>query len=229
MNELFPGKKLFTRRDQQGNILGQWVSDSLNWKAKVVCKDCNNGWMSEVENIHAKPAMTALIHLKPNTILDTTRAKSLALFAFKTAVVFDHVSRNRPPFFSREVRHQFTETLDIPPETVGMWMAASFAPRGGEVLTAYHKGQLSTENCIKAYVCTYATGRLVFQVVAVSIQRQQGFRAFGPAAEFDSLSVPFWPLQTLPVGLRWPPGDVLRTNEDFEGYATRWKILKVTT
>jgi hypothetical protein len=227
MNELFPGKKLFTRRDKNGNILGQWVSDSLDWKAKVVCKCCNNGWMSNIESDHAKPAMTALIHLKPGTILDKRRAESLALFAFKTAVVFDHVSRNRPPFFPREVRHQFRETLAIP-ATVGMWMAASFAPRSGEVLTCYTKGNLTPKNNIETYICTYAVGRLVFQVVGVVLQSQQGLISFGPdAAEFESLSVPFWPLQSLPDGLRWPPIDVLRSRREFEEYAIRWKVLRV--
>ncbi len=226
MNALFPGKKRFTRRDQHGNILQQWVSDNLNWKARVVCKPCNEGWMSKIENNHAKPAMTELIHLKPGTVLDKARAQSLAIFAFKTAVVFDHVSRNRPPFFSREVRHRFRETLAIPTTTVAMWMAASIAPRNGEVLTCYTKGNLTPKSDIETYVCTYAIGRLVFQVVGVVLPSKQGLK-FGPAAEFESLSVPFWPLQWLPVGLCWPPFDVLRTNRDFKDYAVRWKTLKV--
>ena len=31
------------------------------WKARVVCGDCNNGWMSDLENDHAKPVLTPLI------------------------------------------------------------------------------------------------------------------------------------------------------------------------
>lgn len=224
MNDLFPGKKLFTRRDEHGTVLGQWVSSTLDWKAKVVCRPCNNGWMSHVESKHAKPAMTELIKLKPGTIIDKKRARSLAIFAFKTAIVFDHVARNRPPFFLRTVRHRFKEALDIPPTSVCMWMAASFAPRRGEVITVYHEGWLSPKNRIRIYVCTYAVGSLVFQVVA---QRQQGFIPFGPIPGFDFLSVPFWPVQFVPVGLQWPPADVLRTNEDFESYASRWKTLSV--
>jgi hypothetical protein len=228
MNALFPGKKRFTRRDRHGNILRQWVSDDLSWKARVVCKPCNEGWMSNIESKHAEPAMAELIHLKPDTILDKTRAESLAIFAFKTAVVFDHVSRNRPPFFSREVRHRFRETLAIPATNVAMWMATSFAPRNGEVLTCYTKGKLTPRNDLETYVCTYAIGRLVFQVVGIVLQSKQGLISFGPAAaEFESLSVPFWPLQSLPLGFRWPPIDVLRSSADFENYAIRWKDLRV--
>jgi len=226
MDALFPGKKRFTRRDQHGNILNQWVSKSLDWKAKVVCRPCNNGWMSDIENKHAKPAMTDLIRLEPGIALTEARAHSLAIFAFKTAVVFDHVTRNRPPFFLRSVRHRFRETLAIPPTTVCMWMAASLAPRQGELLTCYTEGNLTPENRIKMYVYTYAVGHLVFQVAA---QRQQGFVPFGPIAGFDYLSVPFWPLQFLPVGLQWPPTDVLRSNRAFEEYANRWRTLTVIT
>jgi hypothetical protein len=99
MDDLFPGKKLFTKRDKEGNVLRQWVSHSLNWKAKVVCKTCNETWMSDIESKHAKPSMTDLIRLRWPLVIDEKRANSLAIFAFKTAVVFDHVARNRPPFF----------------------------------------------------------------------------------------------------------------------------------
>jgi len=119
---------------KKGTFYRQWVSDSLNWKAKVVCKTCNETWMSEIESKHAKPSMTDLIRLRWPLVIDEKRANSLAIFAFKTAVVFDHVARNRPPFFSRSARRQFRRHLAVPP-MVRMWMAASSGLRRGSVLT----------------------------------------------------------------------------------------------
>ena len=43
-------------RDENKEIIGDWVKPKLDWKAKVVCEDCNHGWMSELENGHAKPS-----------------------------------------------------------------------------------------------------------------------------------------------------------------------------
>jgi hypothetical protein len=163
MNELFPGKKRFMKKNEKGEVIEQWFADNLNWKAKVVCKSCNEGWMSNIESQHAKTAMADLIQGKLDLPISQSRARSLALFAFKSAVVFDHVRREKEPFFLRSIRHRFRECLAIPPTTVRMWMAA-FLPIGkGEVLTSYHEGDLSPTNRLKLYVCTYAVGHLAFQ------------------------------------------------------------------
>ena len=99
MDALFPGGKRFMRKDERGNITEQWFSDSLDWKAKVVCKQCNEGRMSDIENLHAKPAMADIILGKLDLAISQQRARSIAMFAFKSAVVLDHVSRGREPFF----------------------------------------------------------------------------------------------------------------------------------
>src|SRR5271154_5981831 len=88
INDLVPGRKKFTIRDENGNIVREWQSKELDWKAKVVCQRCNNTWMSDIENDHAKPAMTDLITGKVDVPITESKARSLALFGFKTAVVF---------------------------------------------------------------------------------------------------------------------------------------------
>ena len=51
---LFPGPKTYLDIMRRRN----WVSSHLNWKAKVVCITCNNGWMirpiSHTENLVAR-------------------------------------------------------------------------------------------------------------------------------------------------------------------------------
>lgn len=180
--------------------------------------------MSDIEAQHAEPAMTGLIRLERSMVLDRKRVHSLALFAFKTAVVFDHIARNRPPFFLKEIRHRFRQDLSIPPMLVQMWMAASKGLRTGEVITFYSEGQIAKENLLKMYVCTYSVGNLVFQVVS---QRQQGFTSFGPVPGHEYLSVPFWPLDDLLDNFNWPPSAILRSDDEFLDYATRWRTLSV--
>src|SRR5215469_6552046 len=84
INDLFPGKKKFTRKDEHGNVISEWVSDEIDWTAKVVCQACNNTWMSRIESLHAKPVMTDLIRGVLDISFSQSAARSVAIFAFKT-------------------------------------------------------------------------------------------------------------------------------------------------
>ncbi len=225
MNALFPGKQRFTSKNETGEIVADWSSDKLDWKARVVCEQCNNTWMSDIES-NAKSVMSNLIRGEAGLISQSC-ADSIALFAFKTAVIFDHIRRDREPFFTRSVRHAFRESSAIP-SSVRMFMAG-FLPAGkGHVHTCYHEGPLSATDCIKLYVCTYAAGHFVFQVVG---QKQHGFtkvtlQPSGPRT-FRSEAVEFWPW--ISGGVLWPPTHLLQTVDDFYLFATRWQKLTATS
>jgi len=67
-------------------------------------------------------AVTDLIAGKMDIPIDQSRAYSIGLFAFKTAVNLEHLNRTRSArFFPREARYRFKQTLTIPPN-VTMWM-----------------------------------------------------------------------------------------------------------
>src|SRR6516162_2332321 len=114
MDDLFPGKKRFTSKNEKGEIIKQWEDASLSWKAKVVCRRCNNGWMSDMESKHAKPAMTGLIRgtkRRPsrNHTPDPLRFLVLRLPLFLTTCSVDAV-----PFFPQRARYRFRQCLAIP-------------------------------------------------------------------------------------------------------------------
>jgi hypothetical protein len=224
MDELFPGRKRFTDLDEEGRVIRERYTKELDATAKVVCENCNNGWMSNLESQHAKPAMMELITGKVDIPISKSRARSIALFAFKTAVVFDHCNRSDPPFFQRSSRHLFAKSLVIP-FGVSMWMTG-FLPIGkGAALVRRHEGQLSATKSLKLYVCTYSVGHLVFQVVAC--RQQTGmFIPFSPQRSYENLAIPFFP--HLPRGISWPPDDVLRTDSEFEEFASRWQVIVIT-
>ena len=213
MNTLFPGKKKYSNM-MEGTA---WSSTTLNWKAKVVCEPCNNGWMSNIEEQHAKPAMTDLIAGKLDIPIPQSTATSIAIFAFKTAVVIEHLNKSRGGrFFPRQVRHRFRETLEIPP-TVRTWLAG-YLPRGqGRVMSIYHD---LPDGSLELYVLTYAIGRFVFQLVA---ERKPSSLTFSPITGYEHLAVPFWP--RIPDGFMWPAKAVLEKVKDFDLFAGRWQIL----
>lgn len=220
MNELIPGKKRLTIRNKDRQIVKRWDAPKLDWKAKVVCEPCNNGWMSEIEGKHAKPAMSELILGKTNIPIDQTRANSIAIFAFKTAVIFDHISRDRAPFFDRSARHEFRQSLTIPPY-IGMWLTKLSAFGKGEASTLYHEGRPSSDTSLKMYVCTYAVEHLVLQIVAY---KERGIHRV--SADDNFVAVPFWP--DIPHNFVWPPAGVLNTVDDFKSFSDRWTKVSVT-
>lgn len=179
--------------------------------------------MSAIENNHARPSLADLITGKVEIPISQPRRNSIALFAFKTAVVFDHLVRNRQPFFERSARHEFRNSLTIP-SNVSIWLAG-FGPAGkGNAHTCYHTGILPNTNEITMYVCTYAVGHVVLQIVGCNapVVRQIATKT----TQFDGLSVPLWP--ELPAGFVWPAGEVLQTVDDFDSFSMRWRDLEIT-
>ena len=220
MNALFPGEKEFRNRNERMEVTQTWSSTQLDWKAKVVCEPCNNGWMSNIESQHALPAMTDLIAGKLDIPIAQSRADSIALFAFKTAVIVEHLKRNQPArFFPRSVRHRFRETLEIP-HNVRMWFAGFLPPGKGRCITLYYT--VPTAHGIELYVCNYVVGRLVFQVVA---EKGPSSLTLVPIRELDQFAVPLWP--SIPPNFIWPPLVLLKTVEEFRAFAERWSRLDI--
>ena len=216
MDALLPGKKRFTQKNADVRIIRRWVASELNWKAKVVCGACNNTWMNDIENHHAKPALADLITGKLEISIDTKRANSIALYCFKTAMVFDLISSHHAPFFRKEERYAFKDSLAIP-ANVKMWMA-TFAPVGrGEVHTGYLSGTTSPTNYFQMYVCTFGVEHFVFQLLASRTTRK-----FAPMPGFEDIAVPFWPKFN---GRVWPQRYALRTTQEFDTFSLRWKSI----
>src|ERR1039458_9469419 len=98
MRELFPGKLDITFQNKKWR-----TTNSVDYKAKTVCENCNNTWMSRLETEHAKPVLTPLVTGKAGVPIKLEEARSIALFAYKTAIVMDYAQcRNGSPFFERD-------------------------------------------------------------------------------------------------------------------------------
>jgi hypothetical protein len=220
MNALFPGEKAFHNINERMEVTKSWSSSQLDWKAKVVCEPCNNTWMSKIESDHAKPALAELIAGKLDIPIPQKRANSIALFAFKTTVIVEHLNRSRVVrFFPRQVRHRFRETLEIP-HNVKMWMAGFLPPGKGRVVTLYY--DVPSADNLELYVCNYGVGRFVFQVL---VERAPSLLSLFPIAGFERLAIPFWP--RISTGFVWPPAAVLNTTAEFEAFAMRWSRLNI--
>lgn len=224
MRELFPGKKTVSYSTTSG-INRKYACEELDWKAKVVCERCNNTWMSEIENQHAKAVLTPLITGQVDVPIRLSEARSIALYAFKTAVILDHAySRSGDhPFFERGQRHEFKDRLAIP-RNVQMWLCAYAGNRGsGRFVPLHLGGQLAPNSPMHMYVCTFALGHVAVQVVSAKIS---GNANFTPKPSFEGLAIPFWPL--LQPNYVWPSSLALRSVDDFMSFVNRWKSMDAT-
>jgi hypothetical protein len=227
MNRVLPAIPYqFTRENETGEP-DRWKTRSLNQKLPVVCENCNNGWMSDLENLHARPAMKDLITSDKGTLLSPERLRSIAIFAFKSAVIVDHALvpnpkfRDREPFFSADSRTAFRQSLVIP-AGVQMWLGA-FKEEGHGILRAlYHASPPEVEHGFESYVLTYGVGFVLFQVV-VTRWLGIGVPGFRPSVRqsrvWNKFTLPLWPSDGRSA--LWPPDKqfTLRTVSQF---SRRW-------
>jgi hypothetical protein len=201
----------------------RFATGAIDWKAKVVCSSCNNTWMSEIEEVHAKPVLTPLVTGSEIDVpIAQAMARSIAIYAFKTAVVQDHAGRRLEPFFSARLRHAFKATHSIP-GNVRIWICGIKQKLPNvQVLTAYYTGQISPTYPWTMYVSTFEIGHFVMQIVAVKQFGQIGFR---PLAGYENIGIPVWP--GIPADATWPGRYVLDGNSgQFLGFAKRWERVQ---
>jgi hypothetical protein len=224
VRELFPGKRDTFYIGGASNRNERFKAKTIDWKASVVCEKCNTTWMSDIERVHGKPVLTPFIVGGIGIPITQEMASSIALYAFKTAVVANHADRKLQPFFPARVRHEFRVNPGIP-GNVNIWICGIKHHRDDiRIKAVCYSGQLSPTNNWKMYVFTCGIGHLIMQVVAVN---QPGQVRLLPLAGYQDIGIPI----TLPIspGCVWPGRYVLDGNVGFDGFANRWaRVLPIS-
>jgi len=222
MNELFPGENVHLREARGKKT--EWATyDEIDWKAKVVCEPCNNGWMSEIEGKQAKPVLTPLISgaTIPTEITQKV-ASTLAAWIYKTVIVLDHAHHRTQPWFPEYVRDAFRKERKIP-SSVSMWICGLMdGRRSANILTQYSRSHLSPTYHVHSYICTGNIGNFAFQFISI---KQKGNVEIFPDPEFDKLVVPIWPAVYL---IRWPFPANLTDESQFLRFSDRWRTISHT-
>jgi hypothetical protein len=199
MSKLFPSVKVnFSKIETDGSVSAEWRRPGLDMKANVVCKVCNETWMSDIENLHAKPAMSDLILGKQVEEITADQAHSISLFAFKTAIIANHMLPEDEEFFDISQRYAFRESLSIPPK-VGMWLVG-FPPEnaGGIRSVSVYFPDKNTPK-LTLNVCSFYVGQFGFQVVSLKSLTVTQIQSLPTP---DNLTVLFYP--ALKTGVSWP-------------------------
>lgn len=224
ISRALPHKK-YRLREFSENGAKHWIKKTLNTKAAVVCESCNNGWMSKLENDHAKPALESLILRDRLSSLTPERLKSIANFAFKTAVVANHMESDRQPFFDVNARRSFAKSLTIP-RGVQIWLSAFKEEGHGLARAVYHASPKNAVRPFELYVLTFGAGFLLFQFVGARWLNAgiSGCPFVKQGSFWNKFCIPFWPSDDNSV--LWPP------NKQFDlrlvrPFTLRWKDTSV--
>jgi hypothetical protein len=121
-----PGGKEI-RRQRQGH--------SGSKRIRTVCRQCNNGWMSAIDE-RAKPAATPLIYANRKRI-GSDAATTLTVWLSKTAMVGDTIHLNRSLIPQKQRTYLMEKKL--PPNGWQVWLA-SYAGRNWAQLAIYQHG-----------------------------------------------------------------------------------------
>jgi hypothetical protein len=108
-------------QDENADEDRSWPQRAFSMTVGAVCRDCNNGWMSELEG-RTKPFFEAVLQGR-GRVLHASMQRELAAWALKTAMIVEHqqgpVRHVVPP---EEYEHLYRR--GEPSSRVLVWMAA---------------------------------------------------------------------------------------------------------
>jgi hypothetical protein len=226
MARQFPNKKKSRFTGLTGTFGdSEWPTKEIDtvgrfgWEAEGPCRQCNNGWMSRLEN-ETRPILRPLMHGE-DCHLNSSQVLTLAQWALKTAIMSERLQDEFPPFFTKRNRIDFFESRTIPPNTF--------------IYAAHYLGEAATYNIggpleivfpgttKKGVGCsfTFAVGQLALQVF--SLRPPQGFKGPLPLqvdvpARWENAHLPVWPVAL--AGWHWPSTPAL-DDRSFRDFATR--------
>lgn len=168
---------------------------------RTVCKNCNNGWMSELES-ESMPLLGSMLE-DVALGLDTSHQTLAAAWATKTAVVLDSIKR-RDRFYTESECNNLRTARDIPLGTkiwVGRYFGRSLHAGGGTV----RYDAPGTAGVAQGSVVTLLVGHLIFQVFTMRIRAGYGASITIPSnsGKWEQLLNPIWPAN--PGNVTWPP------------------------
>ncbi len=237
MGDLLPQERyIFAKQFAGDPVVKIWESKEMNAKAKVVCENCNNGWMSDLENEHAKPAMRDLIVSDSPDQLGPERIYSITVFAYKAALIGHLLQRKVSPFFPASVftfrnLRRFADKLALP-TGIQVWVGCIGVddPRHGVFRMRYSKTPSGATNGFKLYICTFGLGRFVLQLVASEWtngrQRRLSFPMLTQDPVWNGCAFQVWPMPPRGLVVDWPPVQHISGGR-MDDFSDRWKRIAV--
>lgn len=210
----------------------QWgAKGKLGLLTNEPCQNCNNGWMSRLEE-RVKPVLLPMIDGGSITVR-TDQQVSIARWTVKTAMNYEFFRRRNPRYFMTRERRAMAATQETPHQGILLFLAryrsavtiadgfrneeAAWTSDYDLPLNVMHEGRLHSFN---AYVFTLAVGDLAIQMFCHRWTR--GPLNFTIAGAWDDAASRIWP--GVLRNVKWPP-PAFMDRETFEAFVDRWKHM----
>jgi hypothetical protein len=179
-------------------------------KIRFVCRGCNNGWMSRMEE-RTKPILTRLITGVPHFV-STFDQQTLATWVAKTVMVGEYSHPKHIAIPDSERLHMLANLA--PPDHWKIWISDYRGNEWSNLAMYHHMGRLSDPGPTETrkplppdtHFTSIGMGHLFIQAVASTSGGDFGFD--------DNSTTPFrliWPMTS--VALNWPPTEPLFDRE----------------
>lgn len=188
----------------------------VNITAKHPCENCNNGWLSRLEN-KAKPILAPLIHGVPTTLSPSAQAV-IGIWFFARAVMFDLHSEKATPRvrYFENAEHRLLKIRLACDPYYQFFIAAYAEKQLGFLQEDQLNVRLGTESDpgtddVRAYAFTLCIEHLILQIFCVKgIDGSTGY----VMRNFDRFCAPLIPNAS---AITWPPERAFsaRTVDDF--------------
>jgi hypothetical protein len=183
----------------------EWEKKPFREKTRFVCKQCNSGWMSNLETA-SRPVLERAIRHEPCTFPDRDQAIAAA-WAFKTCLVFQATQTRAGPI-APPLHFVYIRRNRTPPPQAASWIGSHYRARHDPVNSVYVQRPLALEPLDDkleedrniGYLCFLAVGAVSFVVVAYRYRNRAQLTHEGP---FDQAIDQIWPDPSRT--LAWPP------------------------
>lgn len=183
----------------------EWMTIDSALKVGNVCRGCNNGWMSRLEN-DVRPILSPMIVGTSGTVT-ASQQERIITWLTKTALMFDSLDKGEV-FYDVLDRYHFRQTVTPFSDTYG-WLGHYPSTSGIRSFADHRtlKTKLNSGNFAKIHVLTLSVGQLVLQIASVKklehneLTAQMEFQTIGPRLT-DAL-IQVWPVKLR--GVQWPP------------------------
>jgi hypothetical protein len=208
------------------------IRQRLALDASVVCRPCNNDWMSQIDKL-TKPVLAPILktNADPRTLSPVDCATLASWMTVKSVVLDSYAYRyhgQRAVFFT-PAQCAYVKTRNVPPSNVTIWLGrmTKRGPTSGNLrATLYTRFAAQHLANLTAFVCTLKINEVWIQLIARRT-KLRGFRVpkgiqfttQPTSGTWDDLVVEIWP--NIPDAVDWPLPHSLGDDSVFNLLANR--------
>lgn len=124
ISEIAPGEGNLKhgRGDAADSVHTEWTNSGFDIKVRQVCRDCNHGWMSDME-AKTRDLLEPMLLGTRTRPLSVPEQKRVATWVYKTAIMLALAHSDDERFVPKE-DYRFLYEQRVPPEGTYVWIAA---------------------------------------------------------------------------------------------------------